>query len=391
MKWTNKGHQFDGLIKKISPKTKIYVYGAGVNGRDLFERLQFINKVEAFIDNDIHKQETDYCGRPVMSLQDFFIIRKDEHIVIIAQSLENTVLAKNQLLGGGYQEGIDLFEYHSFIDFYLPVFTAYVWNRVYIPTVSMLMTTICNLDCKGCLNFTHENGNKQHYELDRLKMDADILFSKADFVGLFHLCGGEPILYPGFQELIAYIDERYRAKILQLGTTINGTVMPSDALCEQMKKADMTVWVDDYRENVALARGRYEEVIKKLEAYKIKYFENNVEGWIQVQRKTKESDVKAVEGKCTMCNIPFVSLKNQKIYGCNYSDYASEASVVPEDAGDALELRQIGELNKRELVEFVMGYSEKGYYSFCPYCNGSLSINTGRIPVAEQYDRIKNT
>ncbi len=385
MKWTMKGHQFDRFSNMISPKAKIYVYGAGENGKDLFARLKFTDSLEAYIDNDEHKQGSTFCGKRVLSLDQFFAMEKEEHIVVIAQSVHNIPLSKNQLLLRGYIEGVNLFDYHSFIQFYLPIFAVYTWNKIYVPTVSMLMTTICNLDCKGCLNFTHDNANKQHYTLERLKEDVDILFSRVDMVGLFHLCGGEPLLFPYFKELIVYVNEKYRDKIADFGTTTNGTIIPSDELCEQMKKAEMTVWVDDYRENVSIANGRYERVLEKLKSFGVKYYENDVDGWLQIQKEIKDEDEALVTRRCTSCNIPFVSLKKHKIYGCNYSDYANEASVIQEEPGDSLDLLQIDKDSKKILLEFVMGYSEKGYYSFCPYCHGSLSINTDRIPVAEQY------
>jgi hypothetical protein len=41
------------------------------------------------------------------------------------------------------------------------------------------------------------------------------------------------------------------------------------------------------------------------------------------------------------------------------------------------------ECDKKELMEFNMGYSEKGFLDMCRRCNGADDLNY-KIPVAEQ-------
>ena len=63
MKWTNKGHQFDRFSEIFSNEMKVYIYGAGENGKDLFSRMMFADCVEAFIDNDVRKVGGKFCGK----------------------------------------------------------------------------------------------------------------------------------------------------------------------------------------------------------------------------------------------------------------------------------------------------------------------------------------
>ena len=384
MKWTNKGHQFDRFSEIFSNEMKVYIYGAGENGKDLFSRMMFADCVEAFIDNDERKVGDIFCGKKILSLHEFISKKKEKHFVVIAQSLSNIVLSKQQFLCAGYIEGKNLFDYHSFVRFYLPIFAVYSWDKIYIPTVSMLMTTICNLDCKGCLNFTHLNKNKMHYPLEQLKENVDCLFSQINGVGLFHLCGGEPLLYPHFTEIMNYISVKYGNKISELGITTNGTIIPSDELCIQMSNANLSVWVDDYRKNVEIANGTYETILKKMRNFRVKYYANYVDEWINIEKENIDTDEEKNINKCTLCSIPFVSLKNNKVYGCNYSDYACEANIVNGISGDYWELSQISN-NKKIFMEYRMGYSDNGYYSYCSKCEGSIAINFNKIPVAEQY------
>lgn len=385
MKWTNKGHEFDYIGKNFKRNTKVYIYGAGENGIDLFKRMHYINCIEGFIDNDTQKVGKYIEGKKINSLQDFLLLDKPDHIVVVAQSLENTPRSLQQLLVWGYIEGRNLFDFHTFLDFYLPIFAYYAYDIVYVPVVSFLMTTLCNLDCKGCLNFNHFNANRKHYPIERLKKDVDIFFEHVDTIGLFHLCGGEPFLYPQFAELINYILSKYSERIFCLGTTTNGTVIPSDELCKALCNTKVKVWLDDYRENVALSREKMQDVECKLQANGINYEVNAVDSWLNIMKESTDDDIKHTLVKASSCNVPFLSLKDGKIYGCNYCDYAHEANVCDISPSDYFDLRQ--ENDSSYLMEYVMGYSENGYYSLCKTCKGFSTINKDKLLVAEQYSK----
>ena len=58
----------------------------------------------------------------------------------------------------------------------MSLFSIYGCDKLYVPIVGHLVTTKCNLDCKGCLNFTHVNPIKRHYEYEVLKEDIDKFF-----------------------------------------------------------------------------------------------------------------------------------------------------------------------------------------------------------------------
>ena len=50
---------------------------------------------------------------------------------------------------------------------------------------------------------------------------------------------------------------------------------------------------------------------------------------------------------------------------------------------DYLDIEELKADAKKVLLEFQMGYSEKGYLDMCNYCNGADAVNYP-IPVAEQ-------
>lgn len=55
MKWKNKGHEYDNIEMNFNAGTKIWIYGAGENGKDLCKELAFADCVAGFIDNNAEK------------------------------------------------------------------------------------------------------------------------------------------------------------------------------------------------------------------------------------------------------------------------------------------------------------------------------------------------
>lgn len=325
MKWKNKSHEYDNVKMNFNAGTKIWIYGAGENGKDLCRELDFADCVAGFIDNDMDKVRAGIEeGKPILTSEAFLAQTHDNCIVVVAVALPNMPVVVRQMIRGGWEEGKNLFIYHIFHYSYLPIWALRSWGKVYIPTISFLVTTMCNLDCKGCLNFTHFNQNKRHYSLERMKSDIDILFKKVDYVGYLHLSGGEPFLHPHLGELIDYIDSNYKNRIGILGTTTNGTIVPKENLSSILKRAEVKVWIDDYRENVLLAEEKFEKVKKQLQRFGVWHIQNKADVWLDIQSNYIETDENTLQKRCEACDVPFVSLKDHKIFGCNYCDYAWE-------------------------------------------------------------------
>lgn len=384
MKWKNKGHEFDRFKEIFTWHKPIYIYGGGVFGEDLYKRISFVDCVEGFIDNNRSGQ---IGGKKVISAMEFLELDEKDCIVIIAASIKNTTLFKNQLLVNGYEEGKNLFLHTDWLNFYAPIYFMYAWNKLYLRIISFLCTTKCNLNCYGCLNFTSYNHDKKHYDLERLKKDADLLFNIVDYIDLFHISGGEPFSFPYLKDLLRYISQNYGHKIYNLATTTNGTIVPDDDLCKVMEDHNINLFLDDYRENVPRAKEKYTLVREKCDHYKINIIDNKVDSWINLLRgkniSEKHSD-RDLEIKFSACNLIYKSLHNKKLYVCNYTDYAVEAGIVEENDNDFLSLVGFSDEKRMELLEFMMGYSDRGYSELCKKCNGFATINTGSYEVAKQ-------
>lgn len=385
MKWQNKGHEFDLVGSRFINPKKIVIYGAGDLGTKLVQTLRFADCVESFIDNDPEKQKNLCFGKKVESVIDFMKKPAGEFIVVVAMAAKDRVWPMQQLRVFGYREGEDLFDVDAFLKYYLPIYAFYGWNKLYFHSVGITVTTQCNLRCKGCLAFIPHNHNRKMYDVEMFKESLDSLFQHVDYVDIMQLSGGETFLYPQQEELIEYIGKNYRDKINVLYTTTNGSILPSDSLCESIKRNCVTVILDDYSDTVPQNIDKMKKTIEKLEQYQINIDINKVDEWIDLAPTTTDNSHLTEEelvNYYTSCCQPFIELFENNLYSCNYAQYAMRAELVEDSENDRIDLRTISSAS--ELLEFRMGYTEKGYLEMCKHCSGYWAINKNKVKPAVQ-------
>ena len=289
-----------------------------------------------------------------------------------------------QLIKAGYKKDIDFFIIEEFISVYF----AYKHDKVYFSSISFLPSTACNLNCRNCLNFNPFA--KQFYvrEWDALVKDVDLFFSCVDHIMLFHVSGGEPFIYKHTADLIEYIDKNYGDRIDTLRTVTNGTQVPKDEVLEKLSKCNVEITVDDYREAVPRFNDRFDELIKKLEEYHIKYYINKADSWIDLApERTDYSKLTEVEmiSHRDNCSQSWQELRDGKLYSCNYAAYATVAGIAGnQDLEEVYDLTQYSSDKRKELIEFRLGYTTKGYTNFCKKCRGFTPKNAEEVKPAIQ-------
>lgn len=157
-------------------------------------------------------------------------------------------------------------------------------------------------------------------------------------------------------------------------------------------KYDVIIQLDDYRENIG-ALSKFDSIVKLLDKDKIQYVIIKVPAWIDMDPLENQNEQQFNDQelglKYDLCNWPFVSLNGQRIYSCSYQGYGIEAEVLEDSNLDenSLDLRKVHE--KAVLLEFRMGYTDRGYVDLCRQCPGHDMINTSAIPAAVQVSRKK--
>ncbi len=385
MKWANKGHEFDAVYENIAKKKVFYLFGAGEYGEAVYQELKDKVNITGFLDNNEKKQACGYLGEKVYPLNHIDKENTDVGIIVTVSPYTRKMLIQ-QLMTEGFRYNQDFFT----MEVFMSVYYAYKRGELYIPSISFLPSTRCNLNCEACLNFTPYMKEAMVRSWDVVKADVDEFFRCVDYIMLFHISGGEPLLYPHLAELVEYIGTHYRHKIHFLRTVTNGTVLPKKEVLEALKKYRVDVTLDDYREAVPQFRERFQEIEVLFQKYEIPYEINKVDEWIDLAPMTTDHTdwtQHRLEKQFEGCHVPWQELRGGKIYSCNYASYAIVAGFIEEQEDEVFDLQSYDKSKVKELMEFRMGYNAKGYVEFCRRCSGYVDINTNIVPPAKQKER----
>lgn len=382
MKWKNKGHEFDNVGHLLEGKRHIYLYGAAGNASELIyiisdlKQRKLVDWEIHLVDKDKDKQLSGWEGYEVISPEQFFSEDRKDYFVVacpstsasdeICQILYNNNIPSNLVFKGFY-----------FLYTYLPVYFAYTHDMVFFTSQSILPSTVCNLNCRDCLNFTPYIKTHITDSLENMKKDVDVFFNAVDLIYRLQITGGEPLLYKYLVELLDYIDKNYRNKIIRFEMVTNGTVIPSDELCDFLRERKIYIFLDDYRMSLENGEDTYNKIYKKLEKYNINYCDNHVEQWIRLLRQDKQmqDDEKTLTDLFHVCDNPWSTLRLGKIAACNYAMYAAKAGVCEDSEDEYYDLNKFTPDKKKELMEFRVRFNERGFVNLCKRCAGWTTIN----------------
>ena len=385
MKWTNKGHEFDRDYELIKGLKKVYLFGAGHDGcmvaKLLLNRYEGLNIV-GFIDNCKEQQGRTKEGLTVFLPED--IKAEDGVGIVVSFTSEYTKAIDEQLSKMGFEIRKNAWHFEQFIS----VYAAYEYDEVFFSSICILPTDACNLRCKGCLNFTNHIRHFTYRPIEKLKKEIDLYFKCVDYTGLFFISGGEPMLYKELPALISYIDENYRNQMYEFGIVTNGTITPSDEVLRTLTKASIKITVDDYRDALPDISGsitkniRIYESLGKEEDLLVRSYDE----WISLYpHESKEYSEEELIRKYDLCHCPWQEYRDGSLYSCNYAAFAANAGINElDEENEIYSLYNYSRENKKELAEFRLGFTEKGYVEFCKECAGYMDINPYKVKVAEQ-------
>lgn len=381
MKWTNKGNEFRNVIDvdQIKRMKHIYVYDYGKQGRIITELLKVLNVPVTYI--DLKKCEDD-----ILSTASLDAINKEESIVVVETGDWNWELGilRRNLLKLGWKYGKNLFDKIEFVDFWFPIIALYYEEKLVAPAYlacTIIIGEKCTLNCEKC------NANipymKDGYapSAEDIKRDADVFFSKFDYVYKLRLSGGEPLLNKDLAQVIAYICERYKTQLRLVEFTTNGTIMPNIELLQTLKKYDVQVCISDYSKEIPRLKENYERLKNMLNEYQIRFdFLEELE-WMDFGFDGEE--------KCASpqllydhCFNPCRDFRNGELMCCSQACYASRRFGYP------MQTINVSKADKAEILEYLYGYYEdEGYPEACKYCNGHRNLNKKAIPAGKQIQK----
>lgn len=393
MIWKNKGHELDQKVADLlaqNPQRKYYIFGAGLLGKELMPVLQAYGCLAAFIDNSIEKQREGVGKIPVISLETYLNLKDGQ--IVIAASPQNTIVIREQLKSFSLKHERDFFLYDEFVNQIFPIISVYGFGKSYVSLLQITLTERCTLKCKKCAHgcFAVDNSRSEDMSLSQAYKSADSFFAKVDFIKEFVLIGGEPFLYKDFAKVIEYIGERYRGQIGIYAITTNGTIVPEEDVLRACRKYGVLVRISNYIRQIPRLKSFIERLIDTLEENKVSFALGDEESeWMDygfecVDHGTDEEYLIKV---FDACRTPCREVRENRFYYCVMARSVSDNLKFYVGQKDYLDLDGLtGKEYKKELLEFTLGYSDKGYLDMCRHCNGAEARNCP-IPPAEQAKR----
>ncbi|NBJ92531.1 radical SAM protein [Parablautia muri] len=392
MKWMNKGHELDGFGEKLvqmfqKKQKKIYIFGAGLLGGELVKTLEKYKCFAGYIDNDLSKQVLGIDGRTVISLEQY-IDNGGNGFIVIAANEKNIPAIEGQLGSKGLIRGEDYWRYTEFIGYIFPILSLYEFDLLYVDTAQICVTERCSLKCKDCAHGCFAvDTHSQDMSIEMAKESADVFFSKVDYVREFVLIGGEPFLYANLSKIIEYIGKKYRDRINIFSITTNGTIIPKTNILKLCSKYEILIRISNYSQAIKSLEMKYQQLINQLEKAYVSYILGDKEwkwvdyGFRTVDRKWNSDELIQVFDNCrTLCR----EIRGNKYYYCVMARSISTNLKFGVGKDDYLDLNDIDERDKKIILEFQVGYSDKGYLDMCNHCNGGDAVNYP-IPAAEQF------
>ncbi|MCI6140811.1 MAG: radical SAM protein [Clostridiaceae bacterium] len=282
--------------------------------------------------------------------------------------------------------------YEEFMRNEFPAIVSYYYNKIFVHSLSLIITEQCTLKCKKCSIMLPYFRDIASYSLEELKQDVDLAFQKIDFIGDFTVTGGEPLLNCQLYKILAYIGQRYRKRIGSLKIITNGTLLPNKELLDVMAEYDVTVEISDYTRAVPGIKHRVDELKETLTRYGIIFHFLSTAQWVDFgfESEDKGLDESSLSAFFDYCSTKCRGYVKGEIWYCINAGFAEKALQKQVDEDNRLALGSIGESldERRKIVEFDLGFNSKGYLELCRCCNGTCEINTNFIEVGEQWENL---
>jgi organic radical activating enzyme len=326
---------------------------------------------KAVIDNNPKKHGLEFHGLPIISYEE---AKKQlpEIKIVISQNLPTEV--RSFLLAEGFIENRDFFTLHDFIP-------RFYWSKdktLAIKSVDFAVTTLCNMNCKGCQTHMPIAVNRRNIMAENIIDDLNMLFTHVDSVMGLNICCGESMLNKETAGICADINRKFASHYHTLMVQTNGTIIPNDDVLRCFAQADVVLVISNYPEN----EKNTSKIIEKCNVFNTKWYINSAgnsrASWYDLgdPRIINEENPEKLRKRYSECWQPGMGLYDGKLYICaaqTWSHLVAEAGMP--ERGDAFDLRQPKtEASREELFEILTRQPPKaGYVSQCKRCYGVMN------------------
>jgi len=348
-------------------------------------------RIFALIDNDKNKQNnilihsSEYLMK--MQLEDYLIlITSFHHIDIKKQLLEmgieeslifhypfvddiNSLDNKSKLNNRMYKPAYNMVEQYSSDCNWLKEYKEKTIHEVNIveqeegailPYLTLLITNRCTLNCVECNNLMPYCRNKDanFVALDDIEKNLGHLLKNVDLCIALNITGGEPLLHKNIKEIVSYILNEEKVKVLEIIT--NGTILPDEELCKILSSPKVIVKVSLYK-----GYTKKDELTRIFESYSINHLFLEDLYWTTTggtDRRNKDKDRQLEEYLDCWAGMYCKSLYGNKLYTCARGAFLDELGA---DINTDTYLTIDADTDKNKIKEFYINVGS----DVCDFCD----------------------
>jgi len=248
-----------------------------------------------------------------------------------------------------------------------------------IGSVSLRITSRCNLRCNGCLFLVPEQPKLHDYPLDELVTSLEALCDMLDGILDLTVNGGETFMY---SELDALLEAIARIpKVINVVIATNGTIIPSDAVLKICADNAFRIRISNY----GSITGVKDEIHKKCKDFGVAVYNYRfVEKWCDFG--TTKHNRTDEENRAAADNCPYndgkhyrgLGIYRRQVHLCDRFDGLSACGYIEGDDYEDLHFDlETGDRDRAALRKFLQG---KSLYKQCDMCNWPM----GEIMSGEQ-------
>lgn len=390
MKWTNKGHQFDGIAAIFADVRKVYIYGAGQRGQRLCEKLRPLGCMAGFVDADETKQASGVLGYAVTPPFDLGQILAADSILIVALgNLGEAVRVKVKCVGLGFREGINLFDDDMFSRLYLEIFAMYNYDKLYASGFGVGMTSFCSLRCKHCMVKVPYIKNPAHVPFSEIQKKIDDMFAAFDFVEIVTLTGGEALLSPHLGDTVQYLLDVYPGRYLTIRVNSNGYAKIGEALLPVLKHPNVMLEWTYYLDGIEDEKTR-QAILENVQAWRaagLNVHELKYDHWVDYgfarDLGRSSAELEMVFDGCSSVKS-CAGIIDGVLYSCVNGVAALRNGAIGVDS-EGVSLFSEEDNHRKIMLEYLNGYTSLGYLECCRFCAGdAVSKNPKHLVPGEQ-------
>jgi organic radical activating enzyme len=226
---------------------------------------------------------------------------------------------------------------------------------------------VCTLNCRHCCESLplYSGRQRSFVDTETVKRDIERLASACEYITKVEFIGGEPFLHPGLEEIVQETLEIGNVAFVQIFT--NGTVQPSDKLCEIFANERTAVHISDYSSVLTDVQKRRVELTKEtLSKRGVSYALGAGKKWFDFSSfEYRDDDDTELSKSYSACFLHHCNrLCDGVLYVCPHH-YAGVGLGYIDPCSDTV---RIHELEEEELAEALDRFKTMDFAEACRYC-----------------------